>query len=355
MANVKTREVVVRDVFGVALVSKTATLKNNATGATVGTPVTTDGNGKASFANQNEALDYRVEVAVGGASGQVYVNGPSSPEVDHLYVNQSLRSRAGATVALGGPLTVAGGLTATGTLTAPLVSATTVSAGDLNVSGTAHIPTAYIDTLYVASYTTLTGFLQVDAAASFNGSVNVLGPGVDISGGPLTVQDDGNFFGVVRAEVGLIIGGGAVNWDNNGNLHHYSGIASFEGTGLVTGPDTPATFAGVLNAPARILVDGGTVALPDVACIADPDTGLWFQSGNAMGVVSNGGEIARFWMNGASSQVASYAAQTYIAGQIMLGSTTPASTMLSVVRTFAVRDGAGTLLGWVPLYGAFNP
>lgn len=105
MANVKTREVVVRDAAGVALVARTATLKNNATGATV-TSVATDANGKASFLNQNEALDYRVEVAAGGSSSQIYANGPSSPEVDHLYVNKSLRVRTGTQIVLGGPVTM---------------------------------------------------------------------------------------------------------------------------------------------------------------------------------------------------------------------------------------------------------
>ena len=96
MANVKVRAGSVRNVAGAPLVGKTATLKNHATDAPMAAG-TTDGTGAYSFTGIDETIRTRVEVAFGGGSAQMHVNAPISPDLDHAYVNSSLRSAAGAT------------------------------------------------------------------------------------------------------------------------------------------------------------------------------------------------------------------------------------------------------------------
>jgi hypothetical protein len=107
-----------------------------------------------------------------------------------------------------------------------------------------------------------------------------------------------------------------------------------------------------VEAPYRLLVDGGTMALPELACLTDPNTGLAFAGSDLMSLVANGQEIARIWQNGANTQFASYANQTYIANQLWLGGSQAATSVSGVVRAYRVYDGSGNSLGWIPIYGA---
>lgn len=136
MASVKNRSMVVRDALGNALVSKTATLKRMDTGATVASGAT-DGTGKAGFTGLDETLRYRIETAVGGSSTQVVANEASSPEADDFYVNTSLRTAAGATVAFGGAVSMAAALTVAAGGIAVTAGGISVTAGGVTAnSGT---------------------------------------------------------------------------------------------------------------------------------------------------------------------------------------------------------------------------
>jgi hypothetical protein len=121
LANVKTIGGSIVNTAGVPLPSKTVTLKNDDTSATI-TTTTTNADGEWEFANRDETLRYRAEAAFGGSSSQVVVRKPASAEFDHLYANTSFRTAAAATVALGGPLTVAGNVTTQGVLAATPVT-----------------------------------------------------------------------------------------------------------------------------------------------------------------------------------------------------------------------------------------
>lgn len=135
MANVKNLSGVVVDALGVVLASKTATLKNDGTGATVAS-TTTDANGKWAFAGQDETVRHRVEVAVGGGSTQVFRRSPAGVDLDDAYIYGSLRTAAAATVAFGGVVSIAtGGLTVTaGSVVLPSNSLN-VGSGQLQVTG----------------------------------------------------------------------------------------------------------------------------------------------------------------------------------------------------------------------------
>lgn len=100
MANIKTIGGYVVDLTGAPLVGKTATLKNNATGATI-TTTTTDANGYWEFANRDETLTYKVEIAVGGSSTQKLVRRPAALELTQLYVTGRAIVGAGAVGAPG--------------------------------------------------------------------------------------------------------------------------------------------------------------------------------------------------------------------------------------------------------------
>ena len=115
MANVKNRAGTVRNAAGVALVGKTATLKNHVTDAALAA-ATTDAAGKWAFTGLDETIRHRIEVAFGGGSAQIQVTSPSSPEFDDAYVYGSLRTAAAATVAFGGPVS-SGAVTSSGLVT----------------------------------------------------------------------------------------------------------------------------------------------------------------------------------------------------------------------------------------------
>jgi hypothetical protein len=150
MAAVKTIGGAVVNTAGVALVSKTVTLKNDDTGAVL-TTTTTNADGEWEFANRDETVRYRADAAFGGSSSQVVVRKPASAEFDHLYANLSFRTAAAATVAFGGSLTVAGNITATGAATIT----GTVNAGGAQIAGGLNVG----------------GALDVDGTSTLNGTV----------------------------------------------------------------------------------------------------------------------------------------------------------------------------------------
>lgn len=292
MANVKVRSGIVRNAVGVPMTGKPAQLINATTLATIGAPVNTDVNGRYTFAGLDETVRYSVSVAFGGGSNQVHVNSPISPDLDDAYINVSLRSAPGATVAFGGPVSVGGTLSLTAGLTV---------GGALNVTGNA----------------TVNGVISTDGDMVVNGIVNA--EGLSVGGGAFIVG-----------------GGGAVT-----------------ATAPATFGDVGASQLGI-TAGGQIRLPINTMATPPIASATDLDTGIRLPGSNQGMLVANGQEIARFWMNGAVTQFASYATQTYIGSQILMGGTQAATSVAGVVRAFAVRDGSGNILGWTPIYGAVN-
>jgi hypothetical protein len=70
---------------GSPLVNRTATLKNNANGATISTGLT-DAEGRWQFDALDESIAYRVDVEFGGTSPQKIIQRPASLELERLYV-----------------------------------------------------------------------------------------------------------------------------------------------------------------------------------------------------------------------------------------------------------------------------
>jgi hypothetical protein len=209
---------------GTPLQTRTATLRNNATGLALDS-IPTDSNGMWRFDNKDESISYRVDVAMGATSSQVVSRRPWSGEMLSLYVRDELRIASGATVALAGAITVGGALTVAGATTL----ANTQINGTLGVTGASTLgPTttgnlSSSGTIAAASTITAgaglratTGGLVVSAGgasitgvATFVNGVNVQGS-LDVSGDTTTnhIVADGNVLasGNVRAEDHLSVG-----------------------------------------------------------------------------------------------------------------------------------------------------
>jgi hypothetical protein len=290
MANVKVRSGVIRNAVGAILPNKTATLWNHATGVQIPGSVVTDSADRYTFPNLDETVRYEVRVAFGGGSSQLHVNAPISPDLDHAYINNSLRSAAGATVAFAGPVST-GALTVTGTLTAT---------GALNVTG---------------SLNAVVGISTDGNAVAETGIFE----GLQVAGGALTVASDGQLNMTNTANFG-----GRVN----------TNLLAIGNTG-------------------QIQLPVNTLATPPIAAALDLNTGLRWPGNDQLQLVANGQEIARAWMNGATTQFASYAAQTFIQNAILIGGAmTTATSVSTVIRKILIQDASGNFIGWVPVYGA---
>lgn len=350
MANVKTIGGKIVDAAGGPLASKTVTLKNDASGATL-TTTTTDANGVWTFANRDETLTYRAEAAFGGSSSQVVVRAPASAEFDHLYANQSFRTAAGATVAIGGAITV------------PTINGPTVVAGSLNVVGplnsTAGIST---DADIFAS-----GNLQVGGTGNISGALTVVGA-LTASAGVASVRGTTNIrqllvdtnaatnekvWAFVNQDGDLTI----APWNDAENTASTDYLMFTRGTGVALASATFSSAGAELlkidYAADRVRIGVGTVALPGLTGTTDVDTGITFPGSKAVILSANGGEVARAWLNGANSQFASYATETFIQNRILIGGAmSTAASVTGVIRKIEIRDGAGNPVGWVPVYGA---
>ena len=252
MANVKVRSGVVRNAVGAILAGKSTVLKNHDTGATIGSPGTTDPNGRYTFANLPEEVRYQVEVAFGGGSSQMHVNAPISPDLDHAYVNYSLRTAPAATVAFGGAVSIIGALSApslalTGALTALSVSASTMYAAEMSVSGALMADTGTFQSLGVSGVTDL-DLLTVHDGATFEGNLAAANGTVEA----LNLQANGSLSvaGSASLDSNVQIAGGAIQIDAGGTITQYSGTATFQGGTAVTLLDTPLVLWSTLPASA---------------------------------------------------------------------------------------------------------
>lgn len=208
MANVLTIKRKVVDVTGAALSGKTATLKREDTGATV-TTTTTDANGYFEFANQDESLSYRVEVAAGGSSTQKFVTSPASAEFLHAYIRNSLRTNSGATVAIGGAMSVAGTLTvSTGGIT---VTGNSTITGTLNATTSLTTPALNVGSgLLVASIgqVSSTGSLVIDGNIQGQAAIQA-GTGLIVVAGGITATGQTALTGSTAGSDSLTVTGPA--------------------------------------------------------------------------------------------------------------------------------------------------
>ena len=328
---------------GTPLADRPVTLKRSDTLATLASTVT-DANGLWRFDDISPANIVRAEISA-GTTPQIAVKSVFSGDAYSLYIREKLTAAPAAifnlpplanlysngvllTTALDGRYVNITGDTLTGVLTVPFLQATdALINNNLEVSGTSQLDDTYVSNLFVGADANIPGTLTVDTIVSTGtGSIEAG------SGGFATT---GNVYGVGFGtfDGGLDVAGGAFQ------------VAP--GTGAVEA-------SGLLSAHARILVDGGTLGAPEVASISDPNTGIVWSGSDILQLSANGQEIARAWMNGATTQFASYATQTYIANQLLLGGTQAATGVMGLVRVLQVRDGSGNTLGWIPIYGALN-
>jgi hypothetical protein len=283
VANVKVIGGSVVNTAGVALVSKTVTLKNDDTNATL-TTTTTNADGEWEFADRDETIRYRAEAAFGGGSSQVVVRKPASAEFDHLYANLSFRTAAAATVALGGPLTLPVGSAAAPSLT---------FAGDTN-SG-----------LYRA------GEGQVALVA--NGVAELIAqPGGVVISGVLATN------GQLAASDGTA-GAPGISFTsdpNTGVWHSAEGTMTLVSNGAtqLTVQAGGVVVAGVLATNGQIAASNGTLAAPGIAFGSDPNTGVWRSAEGEMTLVTNG--VARLTVAPTGAEVVGSLVVT--SGQLLL-------------------------------------
>lgn len=316
MANVKTIGGSVVSTAGVPLPSKTATLKNDDTGATL-TTTTTNADGEWEFANRDETIRYRVEAAFGGSSSQVVVRKPASAEFDHLYANLSFRSAAAATVAFGGPLTAGGDITSGGILR----STANAAAVRLRESDAA-LDSKVWD--LAANGGSLTLRLLNDAEASAGGNVVLFNRTAENLSTTQFLSAGTPFVTINHASPGLAVAGELIHSGNYAYLGGYNTAGTdypTVGNHLAVGWNfnagardvaffntdiTPSTSAfswrqltGAaaqtellrLQAAGQLLHGDGTLALPGMSFLTDPDTGPYRVGANNLAIALGGVKV----------------------------------------------------------------
>lgn len=387
MANVKVRAGSVRNVAGAPLVGKTATLKNHATDAPMAAG-TTDGTGAYSFTGIDETIRTRVEVAFGGGSAQMHVNAPISPDLDHAYVNSSLRSAAGATVAFGGPVSVGGAITIAGTITAtnaPLISRSTSNARVMLIDTDAAANEKAWGINNQDGDVGIQPWNDAESSASGDGLFLIRGTGMAIANAGLTIGGVQRVFantnGVVLTGANtntgaltvtgqvLAAGGSAgtpgyafVGDENTGLFRNNEGQISMVSNGTIrlssttTGADVQGGLgvSGAATVGGGLTINGGmNVATGNVGIVgqAQINSGLTLYGGLNL-ASGNGTVTGTLDVSGAVTVGGSLTTS----GQARFGSgVATASAVLGVVRTLRIYDAAGTSLGYIPIYSGFNP
>ena len=312
---------------GTPLVDRVVTLKVADTLATLGSTVT-DAAGRWKFDDISPAEIVRAEISA-GTTPQIAVKSVFSGDAYSLYIREKLGSAPAAIFNLpaidniyanGVPLAVALGPGLGPVLDSRYVSTSgDAIVGNLDITGNETIS----GTLVVGGAITGHGALTVDGGITTDGTLVVNGTGsfetLDVGGGPFIVGPDGALTATA--------------------------LATF---GEVGASQLAITAGGQVRLPVN------TTATPPIAGALDPNTGLRLPGSDQLQLIANGQEIARAWMNGATTQFASYATQTYIADQLLLGGTQVATAVANVVRVLQVRNAAGTALGYLPIYSGFS-
>jgi hypothetical protein len=361
VANTKTIGGAVVNTAGVALVSKTVTLKNDDTGAVL-TTTTTNADGEWEFANRDETIRYRADAAFGGSSSQVVVRKPASAEFDHLYANLSFRSASAATVAFGGALTAGGDITSSA-----LLRSTANAAGVRLRESDAALDSKVWDLTTSAGSLVLRLLDDAEGAAGGN-AITVNRTGTTLSG----VQFLSGATPVVA--IGLTTPGLTVAGElTQGGNYAYLGGYNTAGTDYPTvgshlavgfnfnsgGRDiaffntdaTPATVAFTwrqltgaatqtellrLNATGQLLHLDGTLALPGMSFLNDPDTGPYRIGANNLAVALGGVKVLD--LGGAAATTDHFTTATNKVPVRISGIAAQTADM------FQIRNSANTLL-----------
>jgi hypothetical protein len=185
------------------------------------------------------------------------------------------------------------------------------------------------------------------------GATVVFGGPVSV-GGALTVTGAATITGAITSDSDMIVNG-VGNFEAlgvAGGAFIVGGDGALIATALATFGDVGVSQLG-LTAGGQIRLPINTTATPPITSVTDTNTGLRWPGSDQLQLIANGQEIARVWMNGASTQFASYAAQTLIQNAILIGGAmTTATSVTGVVRKILIQDTSGNFVGWVPVYGA---
>lgn len=340
MAAVLSLEGFVFNKSGSPLSGLTVTLKNASSGTTI-TTTTTDANGRWAFANQDETLAYRVEVAYG--SGQVLVRRSWSGEAGDLYVRSSLRTPAAAVVAVGGAAAVGGVLTASGGI---VTGTGTNQAVEVSSSATGNP----FSRLFASA--TEAG-INNDAAASGNAlpfSVKV-GGAERLRLSTTTLLHQGTKLELAWPNAGAL---------NELNLKNTSGGASANGARLLLTADGEANTGDVFTrlvrknggASERNVVygldndDGGHFKIEHGSLLGGSTSYLRYDTDGALRVVIGG--TAAFSVDTAA--LAKFNADIQFGGTLRTDGALSASSVSNLAKVLTVKLTNGTILGYIPIY-----
>jgi hypothetical protein len=355
VAAVKTIGGSVVNTAGVALPSKTVTLKNDDTGASI-TTTTTNADGEWEFANRDETIRYRADAAFGGSSSQVVVRKPASAEFDHLYANLSFRTAAAATVALGGALTVAGVITGLangnqlGTAGGPAVTAAVaptdasllfynLGSGNWSGVGVDGSGNTWLRTGLSGSTTPPVYFPPTGGVVVQRGTLTISDTAAAVTIGSTIAAStpfiDFRSSGHVNTYDARIVASGGTAATGLGNLSLIGTTVDVPGT-LTAAAMSTGTLAvsGATTLGGRLLATDGSAAAPSLSFSAATTTGIARIGATSVSLVGNGVEALRAGGSGASPTLGFYG-NTGFVKQTVSGSRAGNAALQSLLTALA--------------------